>query len=72
MTVLGIGELTICLSRSTLVGRGVMAQVGGSDAANPAPTLTSEGISISSVSDTVDFTVMHSPQHSTQSGVKVG
>jgi hypothetical protein len=44
----------------------------GSCEANPAPTLASEGIAISSVNETVDFIVVDSWQHSTQSGARVG
>lgn len=72
LTMLGMGDLTLGMPRTALVARGVMAPVGGCDVTNPAPSLASEGILISSGTETVDFIVVHTPQHSTQSGVRVG
>lgn len=67
-----IGELTIGMTRADLVARGIVAPVGSCGEANPVPTLASEGIAISSVNETVDFIVVHSSQHSTQSGARIG
>lgn len=72
LTMLGIGELTISMPRSELASRGIVAPVGSCGVANPVPTLSLEGISISSVSDTVDFIYVHTAQHKTQSGAAVG
>jgi hypothetical protein len=72
ITMLGIGELTIGTPRSVLVNRSVLAPVGGCTVDNSMPTLTSEGIAISSQSETVDFISVYSSLHSTQSGVALG
>lgn len=72
ITMQGIGELTIGMGRSALVNRSVLAPVGGCTVDDPIPTLTAEGIAISSVADTVDFIDIHSSRHATQSGISVG
>ncbi len=72
ITMLGIGGLTIGMPKAELVTRSVVAPVTACDILDAAPTLYAEGISISTVSDTIDFIVVHSPQHPTQSGVAVG
>lgn len=72
MTMLGIGELSLGMPRTALVSRGVMAPVGGCDVISPSPTLSNQGILISSGSDTVDFIVLITAQHTTQSRAKVG
>ncbi len=72
LTMLGIGQLKIGMARSDLVDRGVMSAQGGCDATTPTPTLTEQGVMISSTSDTVDFILLTTSQHATQSGVKRG
>lgn len=72
ITMLGIGQLTLGMPRSALVDRGVMAPIGGCDVDDPIPTLTAEGIAISSGTDTVDFIYVYTAQHKTQSGAAAG